>query len=102
MAIYEFKVEEVNRDGYIAWDAIEESTGNRIALNTSGKHSTGSYPEIGKYLEDTYGINVELEYQEDTADVFDQGKQEWRFVRGTDEIVVKDILRTVFRIAWER
>lgn len=102
MATYEFKVEEVSRDGYIAWDAIEESTGNRIPLNASGKHSTGSYSEIGEYVKDTYGTSVELVYQEGTDDTFDQGKQEWRFVRGTDEIVVKDIPRTVLRIAWER
>ncbi len=102
MAIYEFKVEEVSRDGCIAWDAIEESTGNRIPLNASGKHSTGSYPEIGKYFNDTYGTSVELAYQEGTADTFDQGKQEWRFVRGADEIVVKDIPRTVLRVTWER
>ena len=100
MAVYEFQVEEVNRDGYIAWDAIDESTNERIPLNTSGKHNTGSYIEIENHLQNKYGVDVDLVYQEDSVDVFDQGKQEWRFVRGTDEVVVKDMVRTVLRVTY--
>lgn len=100
MAVYNFKVEEVNRDGYIAWDAIDEKKNDRIPLNTSGKHDAGAYPEIENHLQSKYGVVVDLVYQEDAGDVFDQGKQEWRFVRGTDEVVVKDMARTVLRVTY--
>lgn len=100
MTTYKFKIEEVNRDGFIAWDAVEKSTGKSIVLNTSGKYIVGSYPEIAKYLSDTYNINIDLTYNQAMFDKFDQSEQTWIFVRGEINIVVEDIIRTLFRFTF--
>jgi hypothetical protein len=45
MADFVFAIQEVNRDGFIAWDAVEQGTNDVIPL-TAEKLIAGTYPEI--------------------------------------------------------
>lgn len=102
MKTHKFQVEEVTRDGFIAWDAVDLDNQNRVALQSNGKRTVGSYPEITRYLSDTYGITADLTYQEDSSDAFSQALQEWKYVRGDVCVVVNDIVRTVAKITFSQ
>jgi hypothetical protein len=93
---YAFEVEEVKREGYIAWDAIEKGTGHRITLR--GPIVAGSYPEIAHHLTQVHDLNLVagLNYDDRLGDRL--VGQTWTFKRGADEVVVKDIPRAIFRL----
>lgn len=96
MATYEFVVEEVRRDGFIAHDAVEVSTGKRLPLGPSAP--TGTYPEISAELTSRLARAVEIEYRPHGGDTFDQATQVWTYHRAPDLIVVRDKIRTVMRV----
>ena len=99
MAKYIFKVEEVSRDGYIAWDVIEKASGVRFPVNEEGYFTAGSFPEITGYLKKEYQLEHTIQYINSSIDSFDQPSNTWIFKRQGDTVVVIDIPRTVFRIS---
>jgi hypothetical protein len=96
MAKHEFKVEEVNREGYIVWDAVEKGSGHRVSLGSP--MIAGSYPEIEDHLNQAHSVNLApgLKYDDTQGDRL--VGQTWTYKRGTEEVVVEDIPRTIFRI----
>lgn len=97
MATYTFQVKELERDGHIAWDAVDEDSGASFALNKDGYLVAGTFPEIAEYLK-KMGVDVVVAYDEQQKDSLRNGS--WTFVRGEHKVVVKDIPRTVFSITW--
>ncbi|HEY9031614.1 MAG TPA: hypothetical protein VIM93_09665 [Kangiella sp.] len=96
MAEHEFKVIEVKRDGYIAWDAIEVSTKKQFPVNADGYYEAGTFPEISEHLKKEYGLSHEIKYIDGSGDEFDG--RTWSFKREGDVIKVHDIPRTLLRI----
>lgn len=92
---YEFQIEEVKRDGYIAWDAIEVASKTRFPVNASEPYAAGSFPEITAYLKEQI-VDFQVAYSELHKDSFNGAT--WRYVRGGTEVVVHDIPRTILRI----
>lgn len=95
----EFRIEEVNRDGYIAWDAVHTKTGERFPVNTNSPYTAGHFPEITEYLKNI-GINFEVKYVMSLRDTF-TGPNDgciWKYTRGDREVRVHDIPRTLSRI----
>lgn len=95
MSSYEFQIEEVERDGYIAWDAIDVNSKHRFPVNAGESYVAGSFPEISAYLGE-HGVDFQVAYSELNKDSFN-GKT-WNYVRGDAEVVVHDIPRTIIRI----
>jgi len=95
MSSYEFQIEEVKRDGYIAWDAIEITSGHRFPVNASEPYIAGNFPEISVYLGGR-GHDLQVTYSELHKDSFNGTT--WRYIRGGAEVVVHDIPRTIFSI----
>ena len=95
MSSYEFQIEEVKRDGYIAWDAVEAVSKVRFPVNASEPHAAGSFPEITAYLSGQ-GVDFQVVCSEPHNDSFNGAT--WRYVRGGIEVVVHDIPRTIIRI----
>lgn len=97
MTDYVFIVEEVPRNGHIAHDAVEKTSGDRIQLDEPMK--SGEYPDIDVYLsKPPHNVKGKLIYTTGLKDEFDQASQKWKFVRGTDTIIVEDMARVVCRI----
>jgi hypothetical protein len=96
MAKHKFKVEEVNRDGYISWDAVEKGSGYRVPL--VGPMVAGSYPEIEDHLNQAHSVNLApgLKYDDTQGDRL--VGQTWTYKRGSEEIIVEHIPRTIFRM----
>lgn len=97
MSDFMFRVEEVTRDGFIAWDAVEECSGDRFPLNVDGSYDAGKFPEITDFLLSKYGIKFDVSYCDDGGDSLNNNV--WSYHHGADVVVVKDITRTVFRIS---
>jgi hypothetical protein len=95
MAVYAFQVNEVTRDGFISWDAIEDGSGHRVALGNI--LVAGSYPEIDAHFKTDHGLEVTLSYESRLGDKLEG--QTWTFPRGENTVVVRDIPRTVFRLS---
>lgn len=68
MSNFMFRVEEVTRDGFIAWDAVEECSGDRFPLNVNGSYDAGKFPEITDFLTSKYGINFDVSYCDNGSD----------------------------------
>jgi hypothetical protein len=96
MAKHKFKVEEVKRDGYIAWDAVEGS-GHRVPLGSP--MVAGCYPEIEDHLNKAHNVNLTPGLQYDDTQGDRLVGQTWTYKRGTEEVVVEDMPRTIFRIS---
>lgn len=97
MTYYAFAVREVDRNGFIAWDAIEDESGHVIHLHKDGYVTAGSYPEISEHLRAVHGADVDLSYSESFHDKLEGST--WTFLRGEHEIVIRDIPRTIARIS---
>lgn len=95
MTTHSFRVEEVIRNGYIAWNAIDESSDDTFPLNEDGYFVAGTFPEITTHLKKK-GVNITVAYDENHSDKLRNNT--WYYSRGKDQVVVKDIPRTVFRI----
>lgn len=100
MTNYLFEVSEVKRGGFIAWDVKELSHGNPIAfpVNHQSPYKAGSYPDIEDYLQNTYSITCDLNYDSSKGDSFDQAQQKWTFKRPGYTVEVQDIPRTIERL----
>ncbi len=97
MAIYEFSVKEVKRDGFIAWNAVEDSTAKEFALNNNGKFVVGEFLEISEYLDRNYNLSFNVSYVASLGDSLNENT--WTYKRnGNVTVIVKDIPRTVFRL----
>ena len=96
MTTYKFSVEEVKRDGFIAWDAIEDSTNASFPLNTDGYLVAGTFPEITDYIKRIYGTDIDVSYDAIKSDSLNGST--WTYNRGKDTVIVKDMPRAVFRI----
>ena len=94
MGIYIFDIKEAVRDGRIAYDAVDRSTGTIIALRDTG---AGEYPDIDTYLAHRCaGINGVLVHSKYFGDEFDRKSQRWVFKRGEDTVIVNEVVREVF------
>lgn len=96
MTVYEFRIEETKRDGYIAWDAIDEVSGDRFPVNEIEPYKAGTFPEITNHLKKKFGVNMEITYSGSLRDSLDGTT--WTYNRSNDKVIVKDIPRTIFRI----
>lgn len=96
MAKHEFKVEEVTRDGYITWDAVEKGSGHRVPLGSP--IIAGSYPEIEDHLNQAHSVSLAPGLKYDDAQGDRLVGQTWTYKRGTEEVVVEDVPRTIFRL----
>lgn len=95
MSNFEFKIEETQRGGYIAWDAIDAKTGNRFPVNATQPYMAGTFPEITEYLK-SQGTNFTVTYLDSGRDSL--SGTTWTFSRGNDKVTVHDIPRTILRI----
>ena len=96
MTDFEFKIEETKRNGYIAWDAIEISSGHRFPVNASVPYKAGTFPEITDHLK-TLGASFTVAYLDSSRDSL--SGTTWEYVRGNDRVIVHDIPRTIIRIS---
>jgi hypothetical protein len=94
---FAFDVEEVNRDGFIAWDAVDVQSGDRVELKGPNM-VVGAYPEIANHLAGSCNLAPGLVYEPRLGDKFDQSTQTWTFKRKGHEVVVKDMPRAIFRL----
>lgn len=97
MKTYTFKIKEVNRDGYIAWDAIEVETDNNFPVNQDGYLEAGRFPEITDYLKRDKNIDFDVSYNEKHQDSLKD--LVWTFKRGDYCVIVQDIPRTIIRFS---
>lgn len=95
MTQYIFEIKEASRGGNIVYDAVEPATGTKLQLAPGSE--AGRYPEIGIEMTNRLGRTVTVIFMESLGDTFDQATHTFRFPRGADEIVVKDIVRTALR-----
>jgi hypothetical protein len=98
MADFAFQVKEVERDGYIAWDAIEIASGRIIPQTKPLK--PGQYPEIQDYLSEAHGIETSISYDPIKGDAL--VGLTWTFVRERHKIIIHEIPRTVLRVSGRR
>jgi len=94
MSKYCFSIKEVRRDGFIAWDAIEDSSGTSFPVNV-GQYFAGEFLEITEYLKQK-GISFSVKYDDRFGDSLRDGA--WTYIRGDDQVIVSDIPRTIFRL----
>ena len=99
MQKYTFNIKEVNRDGYIAWDAIDEQSGDQFSVNIEGYLVAGDFPEITEYLKINKGIDFDVSYSEDHGDSLCELK--WTYQRNEIQVFVIDIPRAVLKVTWE-
>lgn len=95
MSEFEFKIVETNRDGFIAWDAVDESTGDRFPVNASEPYTAGTFPEITAYLQQR-GIDFTVVYLDSGRDSL--SGTTWTYSRGNDKVIIHDIPRTIFKL----
>jgi hypothetical protein len=61
MALYEFDIEEVSRDGEIAYDAVERTTGHRIPVRLAPALTQPvGFPDIEDHLAKHHGFKGKL------------------------------------------
>jgi hypothetical protein len=96
VAEFVFTVHEVNRNGYIAWDATEGKSGHVIPLNEA-RLTSGTYSDIQAYLKQALDLDVKIAYDANLGDKLEG--QTWTYVRGANTIIIRDIPRTVFRLS---
>lgn len=97
MTRFEFQIEEVRREGFIAWDAVEVTSRTRFPVNADQPYLAGRFPEISTYLRDR-NIEVEVAYMEWLDDSFNGTT--WRYTRGDVVVIVHDIPRTIVEISF--
>ncbi|MEL1266063.1 hypothetical protein [Pseudoxanthomonas putridarboris] len=95
MSNFEFKIEEVTRDGYIAWDAVDAKAGIRFPVNASAPYTAGTFPEITDYLK-SQGADFVVTYLDSSRDSLTGTT--WVYTRGSDKVTVHDIPRTIIKI----
>jgi hypothetical protein len=95
MSEFEFNIEEIKRDGYIAWDAVDAKTGDRFPVNASAPYTAGTFPEITEHLK-SQGIEFQVAYLDSSKDSL--AGTTWSYIRGGNKVTVHDIPRTIFRI----
>ena len=101
MTDHVFKIKEVQRDGYIAYDAIEQ--GSKATVELGPQIRAGEYPEIEKHLEHVLqGGPKPLVFSPELGDEFDHKTQCWTFRRGPHVVVVHDMPRTLIRLTFSR
>jgi len=96
MVSYSYKVREVESEGYISYEAVDEQTGEAIRLNSP--MVAGTYPEIENHVSQKSNLGGRLVYAPRLGDEFDQPAQTWKFRRGQIEVIVKDMPRTLIRV----
>ena len=97
MTNFVFKIREVQREGFIAWDAVEEGSEHIVQLHKDGYACAGQYPEIAAHLLADHGITVTLNYVAALGDKLDG--LTWTFRRSSGLIVIHEIPRTVARLS---
>lgn len=102
MAKFEFDVQQVGipYTFFHSWVAIERGTGHRVRLPKGGNgRFLGQYPEIEAYLQASHGIAIDLTWQQppDTLVRHNDGRTEWLFKRGQNEVVMHEIPRNVMQ-----
>jgi hypothetical protein len=96
MTTYVYKIKETKRNGYIAWDAIDETSGDSFPVNAREPYKAGTFPEISDHLKDKYGVNFKVSYLNSSLDSLDDTT--WTYKRDNGTVVVYDIPRTIFRM----
>jgi hypothetical protein len=96
MASYSYQVREVQNEGYISYEALDEQTGEAIPLKSP--MVAGAYPEIEEHVGQKTDLRGKLVHAPSLGDEFDQPTQTWKFRRGATEVVVKDMPRTLIRV----